>query len=264
MVERGYNQNYYAFYANLVSLIFFIGILLFQGQILQVIEWLWFLVLMLSFVNMALLTISVNSRVASLKNIDTVIFYPLYKTFSPILITIASLVIFQEILSFREVIGIVVWISVPLLLLTKTEDRIQKNLYKGFIFMAITVILWSIASVMPKIAHVQNLNIDTFILWAFLTGVLFSSWILLFQKPLWDKQFKKAPYHFWIILGLSHFWGSYFFIHALTGNLAVVFTINSFSILVPIILSIIFYGEHFNLKKGIVIALSIVSILLFI
>jgi uncharacterized membrane protein len=53
-------------------------------------------------------------------------------------------------------------------------------------------------------------------------------------------------------------------VHAVTWNFAVAFTINSFSILIPIILSIIFYWEHFNLKKWMVIVLSIVSILLFI
>jgi multidrug transporter EmrE-like cation transporter len=61
-----------------------------------------------------------------------------------------------------------------------------------------------------------------------------------------------------------HYTSFYCFTRALEGNLAVVFTINSFAILIPIILSIIFYKDHFNFKKAFVIALSIVSIILFI
>jgi uncharacterized membrane protein len=69
---------------------------------------------------------------------------------------------------------------------------------------------------------------------------------------------------FGFLIGIFHFLAFMTFQKALTGNLAVVFTINSFSILIPIILSIIFYKDHFNKKKAFVIALSIVSIILFI
>ncbi|MCA9487000.1 EamA family transporter [Candidatus Woesearchaeota archaeon] len=63
--------------------------------------------------------------------------------------------------------------------------------------------------------------------------------------------------------GVFYFLMFYFFTLALKGNLAVVYTINSFSLLVPIILSIFIYKEHFDMKKGIAIALTILSLFFF-
>ena len=94
--------------------------------------------------------------------------------------------------------------------------------------------------------------------------------IAFFSYRLFKKHKKKILYNddglikFSLALSIVQVIAVYSFTRALAGNLAVVFTINSFSILIPIILSIIFYKEHFNFKKGLVIVLSIVSIILFI
>jgi multidrug transporter EmrE-like cation transporter len=65
---------------------------------------------------------------ASLRNIDTVIFFPLYKTFSPILVTIISFFFFQEMLTMKEFFGILLGIAVPLMLITSHEEKRQTNL----------------------------------------------------------------------------------------------------------------------------------------
>jgi len=41
-----------------------------------------------------------------------------------------SLFLFKEYLEARDILGIIAGISVPLLLITKTENRIQKNLFR--------------------------------------------------------------------------------------------------------------------------------------
>jgi multidrug transporter EmrE-like cation transporter len=84
------------------------------------------------------------------------------------------------------------------------------------------------------------------------------------KKGIDEKYTTKNIYSFAFVLGFFNITSFYAFAKAMEGNLAVAFTINSFSILIPIILSIIFYKDHFDMKKGFVIALSIVSILLFI
>ena len=267
IVEKKYDINLFYLYANAISFLLFSWILLLQWKLYEVVSQASFFLIVLTTINISFLSLSIITRSVSLRNIDTVIFYPIYKTISPIIITFISLFLFQESLNFQEALGIGVWIFVPLLLITRTENKIQKNLLKWLIFVAITAGVSVIASSMPKIAHVYSLDIDTFLLYGFFIGTLLSKIILLFQKQqvtinLEEKQ--KAPLYFWCILWLLHFGGMYFFIHAMAWNLAIVFTLQSFFILIPIILSIIFYGEHFNLKKGIVIALSIISILLFI
>ena len=267
IVEKKYDINLFYLYANAISFLLFSWILLFQWKLYEVISNASTFLIILTTINISFLSLSIITRWISLRNIDTVIFYPIYKTISPIIITLISLFLFQESLNPREALGIWVWVFVPLLLITRTENKIQKNLSKWLIFIAITAGISVIASSMPKIAHVYNLDIDTFLLYGFLIGTILSQAILFFQKQQDNtnsEEKRKAPLYFWCILWLLHFGGMYFFIHAMVWNLAIVFTLQSFSILIPIILSIIFYWEHFNLKKGIVIALSIVSILLFI
>ena len=49
---------------------------------------------------------STITRMESMKNIDSVLFFPIFKTISPILVTISGLLIFQESLTTKEIIGI--------------------------------------------------------------------------------------------------------------------------------------------------------------
>ena len=48
--------------------------------------------------------------------------------------------------------------------------------------------------------------------------------------------------------------------YSLGGSLGIVYTINSLYILIPITLSIMFYNEHWNLRKVTAIALSIAAL----
>lgn len=263
-VERWYDVHLYSLYANGLSFFLFVWILFFQWSLQSTLQNTSSFIILLGAINIILLTLSVGSRAKSLENIDTVIFYPIYKTLGPILATIASIYFFHESLNLQEWLGIWVWIVVPLLLITRTENRIQKNLFLWILFILVTVAFTSIASAMPKIIQVRSLDIDSFLLSAFCIGTIFSFGFSQFHKKKQVEAKKQASIYFWMWLWLCHFGAMYLFSHALVWNFAIVYTINSFSILIPIVLSIIFYGEHFNLKKWIVIVLSIVSILLFI
>jgi len=46
------------------------------------------------------------------------------------MVTGISLFVFSETLETNDILGIIAGISVPLLLITKTENRIQKNLFR--------------------------------------------------------------------------------------------------------------------------------------
>ena len=228
-------------------------------------EGVFFLLTILGFWNILFYTASIMTRVESMRNIDSVIFFPLYKTFGPIMVTGISLFIFQETLSTNEVLGIIVGIMVPLMLITKTENRIQKNLLRWVMLVVLTAVLTSVSAVIPKYVQLQNLDINYFIFASFFFWTIISFiWYIAHKRKGNTTYKKKGMVLFSLLAWVLHFFAFYTFMRAMEGNLAIAFTINSFSILIPIILSIIFYWEHFNLKKGIVIALSIVSILLFI
>jgi len=200
-----------------------------------------------------------------MRNIDTVIFYPLYKTFGPILITTFSLLFFKEYLTIKETFGIVLWICVPLMLLTKSENRIQKNLLLGVLLVLATSVLTTISTIGIKSAMFYELNVELFVFISFFLWIFISSTSDKIHNHDSRKKYNNSGL-IWLAFLTSFIHVMWFvaFTLAMKWNMAVGFTINSFSILIPIILSIIFYGEHFNMKKGIVIALSIVSILMFL
>ncbi len=223
------------------------------------------LIFSIAFGNIWFYYLSVVSRVDALRNIDTVIFYPIYKTIGPIIVTIISVLYFRESLELLEIIWILVGISIPLLLINQNEKRIQKNLFRWIFFLCVTAVWASIASVFPKLANVLLVNMDLFIVYSALVWIIFSYfWYKIHHRKERMKYKTEGISKFIVVSWIIHFFAFYTYNMSMQGNLAVAYTINSFSILIPIILSIIFYWEHFNLKKGIVIALSIVSILLFI
>lgn len=213
---------------------------------------------------------STLTRMESMKNIDSVLFFPIFKTISPILVTVSGLIIFQESLTLKEIIWILVWITVPLLLITTHEKKWQVNLKRGLIFLVYSSMLVLVSTIMIKQASELLLDIPLFvfvsaIVWLFVSGVSYKTIGKQHKKKWIDKKYStKNIYNFAVILWFFNVIAFYTFTKALEGNLAVAFTINSFSILIPIILSVIFYKDHFNMKKAFVIALSIVSIILFI
>ena len=131
------------------------------------------------------------------------------------------------------------------------------------ILIIITSILSAIGSWISKEVMIQEYNVA---LYLFITSIFWFIFSVISYKLSKNKQ-NNSHKSMWKLSLLSWilYLSSYItFMYALQWNLAIVFTINSFSILIPIILSIIFYKEHFDFKKWCVILLSIISILLFI
>ena len=261
MAERKYNISLAMIYAYFLSAILS-GVYYFyfkQGAFVN-----WKLVLYLAIGNSLFYFISTVARVKGLKHIDTVIFFPIYKVIGPVLITIISFFYFSENLNIKEGLGILIGIFIPLLLITQTEQLIQKNLKKGIIFIIITAICTSISSFFSKQVLTNDLNVESYVFISMLAGIFFSFISYKFIQKNNSHDNKKGLVFFASILAITHLISFLTFTKALIGNLAVVYTVNSFSILVVVILAIFFYKEHFSFKKGIVIILSIISILLFI
>lgn len=263
ITERKYSTYYSSLWSYTIASIICFFFLLSDG-------FSWFenidipLVIFLAFWNILFFYISVLTRVKSMENIDNVIFYPLYKTFWPILVTLISLFYFRESLIWSEFLWIALGICIPLMLISKTESKRQKNLVLGLIFMLFTAIAGAISPIFVKLSNTSWFDVMTYVFLVFLMWICFSLTGYIYEKRANKISNQEGMVKFWLIIWLLHFFSFYAFAKSFEWNMAVAFTINSFAILIPIILSIIFYWEHFNLKKGIVIVLSIVSILLFI
>lgn len=219
---------------------------------------LWLFVLT-AVVNGVFYLVAIITRIASLKNIHTTIYFPIYKTLGPALMLLVSLFVFSEPLNTYEWIGIMLGISVPLLLVSKSENNIQTNLRKGLLYLVIGTVFGVVSSSTAKIVTISDLNIFGYIFLSFLIGGTIS---LIYYKHTQRQAAESSDRlrRVGIVSGVMLFLSVYFFIKSTTGNLAIAYTINSFSILVPIILSIFIYNEHFNLKKGVVIAVTLLSL----
>lgn len=204
-----------------------------------------------------------TTRIESLKYIHTTIYFPIYKTLGPIIATGVGLLFFREVLTTSQMWGVVLGVIVPLLLISKGENVIQNNLKKGFVFLAIGAIFSVGFAMMMKLVRIGGFSVDLYIL-VYLVIFTAMSWFS-FMRSRTTLSVVVSPKFLalTIVAGVVLYAGTAFTLKAFTGSFVVVFTINAFSILIPIILSIIVYKEHINFRKVLVIILSIASTLLF-
>ncbi|USN58316.1 MAG: EamA family transporter [Candidatus Peribacteria bacterium] len=164
--ERKYNTSLVTTYAYTISSTLFFISIFFSEQGFKMLSSELIPVMLLALASTVFYFFSVLSRVESMRCIHTVIFYPIYKTFAPILATIAGLWYFGESLTLQDWVGIIIGILIPLLLITRAESYIQKNLMRGVVFAMITVVFGILAVIPAKQAHVIDANINVFLLFA--------------------------------------------------------------------------------------------------
>lgn len=225
-----------------------------------------------------LLMVSINAafyfwvnimRHYALQSIDTAVYYPLYKTLTPIVVIIAGIILFHESFTTIEWIGLGLSLAVPLLLISNAEKSRQRDLMRGLKLLIYSALLAAIAAVAVKEGTNATENI-----WFYVTlndfGVAAMGVMTLVYyngtRPIRKRleSLKKRDF-VWIIFWMSIMqvlsFSALVFAFDL-GPLGIVYTIQSLYILVPIILSIIFYNEHWNLRKVIAIILSIAALAL--
>jgi len=256
--EKNYNSFLYTWYTFLSAAFFSF---LFYIYSLEHLDKFIFLLIIWIIMGIAY-TMTIISKIESLKNISTTIYFPLYKVISTILAFIIWISFFSDTIKTNEIMGVILWLLVPLVLINKKEHLKHKNLKKG-LFMCIISIIFAVITVsMSKIVNFYELNLFFYIfVWTF------TWWILsLLQYNKKHKintnsisKIKRISIINWFIIVI---W-SIFFVKALSWNFWVVYTINSFSILIPMILSVIFYKDNLDLRKIIAIILTILSMLFF-
>ena len=217
---------------------------------------------LVSVINGLFYFIAIILRIESLKNITSIMYFPIYKMLWPVLILIIWILFFSEKLTYFELFWIFLWITVPLLLIWKDDKKKQNNLTKGLILLVISTLFAVLSSASWKIIMINNMNIYLFMFLTSITWTITSYYLYRrnhknIDREFWINKLKRT----WILSGVILFFSIYFFTSSTIWNLWVVYTINSFSILIPIILSIIIYKEHFDFKKSIAIVLTLLSLL---
>ena len=206
-------------------------------------------------------------KVYALRYIDTTIYFPLLKLASPILAIIFGVVFFSEAFSLYEWIGLLMGLLVPLLLITKAENQRQNNLLMGLMLVALTAVISAGTAAMYK----YSIDITQHV-WAvhgiLSFGVFVGSCIsLVFKKGRKTIESIQTETNLTFVVwagirGLLIATSTVLLLFAFKtgGTLAVVHTIHSLYILVPIVLAIVFYKEHWNWQKVIAIVLSVVAL----
>lgn len=210
------------------------------------------------------------SKVIALRYIDTTIYFPLFKLLSPLLAIIFGWVFFVERFSSYEWIGLALGLLVPLLLINPKEKGRQTDLVRGLLLVVFTAVLAAAGAALIKYATEVWPDI-WWITAAQITGLLIGSItaILIQNRELVLQVLNPRNVDntliFWaflrsLVMAAGVLLVNYAYVSG--GSLAIVHTITSMYILIPIVLAIIFYNEHWNLQKVVAIVLSVASLAL--
>ncbi|MAZ30119.1 hypothetical protein CL655_02440 [bacterium] len=263
--KRDYNSELFSMYGGLISIgVTFPAAILFGGAI-----WSWFAVSLVFLAGFIAATAGIT-KVYALRHIDTTIFFPIYKLVTPLLAIVIGIFVFAEAFSYYEWIGLALGLLVPLMLISKTENGRQNNLTLGLILLLIGAVVSAISAALHKYATIVWPNewwLLFFVAVGIFAGSLFSVWwksglnsMLLNIRNDTELGAVVLSATRGVVMCVSVWMVFYAFSNG--GTLAVVHTITSMYILIPIVLSIIFYGEHWNLQKAVAIILSVAALAL--
>ena len=261
---RHYSSSLLNGYSAGIAAIFgFLVVLIFEGFS----GWSW-LLLLVAFVSGTVSLLSGNLRMDSLRYIDTTISLPIHKFVSPLFVLIIGILIFNESLTKAEWVGIILGMFIPLLLINHAENLRQTNLSKGVLLITFSGLLSAVAFAINKEA--TELFTSTLLFVAITQTFMAVVGAFLYRRgraknthlvvPLSDPKLLRLVF----ISGFVQFFSFACAMLALAygGALAIVYTIQSLYIIIPIVLSIILYNENWNAKKVLVIILSILVIAL--
>lgn len=220
-----------------------------------------------SFGIMLLYTIIVKTRLLSLKYVSSSTYFINYRVLSSLWLLLVGIVVFSETITLQEILGVFLWFIVFYLLIEKKDaQETKKNLQKGFFYLFIGSLCITALQSLNKWFIVSWWDVFALITYGGCFGMLFT--FLLKWKETISQVLAIHSVKYGVFLLSS---GVIFTIATITNNLAyiswdlaVVYKIISYSLFIPIILSIIIYKEHVSLKKLIAFILTLVSILLFI
>ena len=187
------------------------------------------------------------ARSDALTYIDSALYFPLYKIIGPLVVLVAGLFYFGEHITWVQAVGFVGIIGVPLLLIDHVESSRQKDLRKGIWLTLISAVLISTGALFGKEAMSVGSTLFVFLIINYLVSGVGQLMIHVSRIRNPSKSKYKEVFLIAIILGIFQFLGFMSLLVAYqTGEVAIVFAINSTYIVIPIILSIWFYREHWN------------------
>lgn len=267
VAKHGYDSELYIFYSAVFSILLSIPIALVVTGWHEVSWW----ALLCAFVGGIVAAVVGIMKVYALRYIDTTIYFPLYKLLSPLLVIIGGVFLFVEQFSLLEWIGLIMGLLVPLLLITPAEHRRQNNLLLGLVLVGITGVLSALVAIFNKYAVDLSGGDVYWISASAALGIALGATLVALNKRGWHSHLRSFREHttkrllwvsWWRSLLMCTAFVLYLYGLSLGGELGIVYTIYSLSILVPIIMAIFYYKEHWNVQKVAAIVLSVAALAL--
>lgn len=232
-------------------------------------EQFWELSVLIAFVASFTYFVTLVLKVGALRNIDTAIFFPLYKVAGPLFSIVFSILIFSETFNVYESIGLVCSLGVPLLLITKAENNRQSNLKNGLLLLLLASIIGTISITFTKYGADITSNILMFVFIGEVFMAVSSILVLSHRhgKKTYNFVVDNTPVgavKFILVMAVAQALSALTMVFAFSagGSLAIVYTISSLYILIPILMSVYIYKEHFNLKKAMALLLAVAALAL--
>jgi drug/metabolite transporter (DMT)-like permease len=210
------------------------------------------------------------TQLESLRFIDAAIYFPLYKVIGPVLVTAIGIIFLKNVIAFPALIGIVLSCMVPLLLITRHEHHRQRNLPLGLILLlASTAFAAVLAAINAYAVELSASYTIPFLIIAYGFGAAVSSGLYAYRhRPTGVyATFKNHSTRqaLWIgtATGIFQIISFYFLLLAFAGGgLSVPYSINAHYIVIPVILSVWLYGEHWNKQKAFALVVSVLALIL--
>lgn len=205
------------------------------------------------------------AQIKAFSYIDSTIFLPLYKLVGPLLVVLSATVILGEQLGAWQWFGVGLSLVVPLLLLQKQEQSRQRNLRMGLLLVVGSALCVAVATSFQKVAMDAGVSVFLFIMIQNSFGLATNVVIGLVRRNITMAHWRDRRYlYYGFFLGMLQV--CFFALGLLgfaAGKLALVYSIMSLYIVIPIALSVYVYHEHINTRKVIAIVLSVVALVFF-
>lgn len=212
---------------------------------------------------------SSGTRIESLRYITSSLYFPISKSATVIFTTAVGVLLFSESITFREWVGLLLALAVPLTLLHADEIPRQKNMYWGIVFLIIASLFSTSATMVNKYS---TGIFESPLIFVVLTHISIAivGWMTGFAEERKRAHDGKEQRHRTLTVSfvllcmcagafqLLGFWTN---IVSLTeGPLSLAYAVMSFQMLVPMVLSAIIYGEVWDLRKAAAFILSTCSL----
>lgn len=209
----------------------------------------------------------VKTRLISLRYLSSSTYFINYRIASSLWLLIVWVTLFSERISFQEWLWIMIWFIVFYLLIEKKYEKESfTDMKKGFLYLFIGSLAVTWVQTLAKSFATSDADIFSLV---FFQGIFWVMFVLLLKwkepvKKIFEVQHTRQAL-FLILSGIVFWLATIVNNYALIwGDLAIVYKIISYSLFIPIILSIIIYKEQVTPKKLCAFVLTLMSIFLFV